>query len=112
MGVPGTGAPANVSTMFPTWFRIHTLALMSEILTDESRLKDVPFRFSDALSMGWHRTWDRTRHAVGPLDAWRDRMTLGAWKLGRIPSRARSGWESAIERIKVPLRKVRRIARA
>jgi hypothetical protein len=112
MGVPGTGAPANVSTMFPTWFRIHTLALMSEILTDEPQLKDVPFRFSDELSMGWHRTWDRTHHAVGPLDAWRDRMALGAWKWGRIPSRARSGWGSAIERIKVPLRKVRRIARA
>jgi hypothetical protein len=27
MGVPGTVAPPNVSAMFPTWFRIHTLAV-------------------------------------------------------------------------------------
>lgn len=112
MGVPGTGAPANVSTMFPTWFRIHTLALMSEILTDDLQLNAVPFQFSDVLSMGWHRRWDRNRHAVGPLDAWRDRMAIGAWKLGRVPGQARLGWESAIERVKDPLRKVRRIARA
>jgi hypothetical protein len=53
MGVPGTQAPPNVSTMFPTWFRVHTLALIAQILGDEPALR-LPFRFSRALSMGWH----------------------------------------------------------
>ena len=35
MGIPGTQAPANVSTTFSTWFRIHTLALIAEILPEE-----------------------------------------------------------------------------
>jgi hypothetical protein len=58
MGIPGTLAPPNVSTMFPTWFRIHTLALMAEVLTDEEEL-DGPFRFTSVLSMGWHQPWIR-----------------------------------------------------
>lgn len=56
MGIPGTAAAPNESTTFATWFRIHTLALMAEILTDEPELQH-PFRFTNNLSMGWHRPW-------------------------------------------------------
>lgn len=63
MGIPATRAAANVSTMFATWFRVHTLALLAEVLTDDSRLR-VPFRFSRFLSMGWHRPWHHEEHLV------------------------------------------------
>jgi hypothetical protein len=55
MGIPGTDAAPNQSTAFATWFRIHTLALMAEILTDESELQ-FDFGFTNNLSMGWHKS--------------------------------------------------------
>jgi hypothetical protein len=54
MGIPGTQAGANVSCTFPTWFRIHTLALIAEIIPDHPELEGNVFRFNSALSMGWH----------------------------------------------------------
>jgi hypothetical protein len=56
MNIPGTQAAANISCMFPTWFRIHTIALISEILQKEKVIKDINFRFSDFFSMGWHKS--------------------------------------------------------
>lgn len=55
MGIPGTEAPPNVSCTFPTWFRIHTLALIAQILPNEPSLKGIEFGFNTALGMGWHR---------------------------------------------------------
>ena len=81
MGIPGTGAPANVSTMFPTWFRIHTLALMAEVLPDERALAGIPFRFSDSLSMGWHRPWDKSAHVLRASVRWQERAELIRWRL-------------------------------
>jgi hypothetical protein len=63
MGIPATRALAGVSTTFATWFRVHTMALLAEVLTDDARLR-VPFRFSRFLSMGWHRPWGREGHRV------------------------------------------------
>jgi hypothetical protein len=63
MGIPATRAAANVSTMFATWFRVHTLALVAEVLTDDARLL-VSFRFNRFLSMGWHMPWRREEHPV------------------------------------------------
>lgn len=54
MGIPATEAPPNVSCTFPTWFRIHTLALIAEILPNEPALKGIKFRFNTHISMGWH----------------------------------------------------------
>lgn len=54
MGIPGTEAGPNVSCTFPTWFRIHTLALIGEVLPSEPLLQGINFRFNRALSMGWH----------------------------------------------------------
>ena len=56
MGIPGTQAPANTSCTFPTWFRIHTLALIAEVLPDEPEFDGITFRFNEVLSMGWHRS--------------------------------------------------------
>ena len=68
MGITKTASPANQSNLFPTWFRIHTLALVSEILTDESVVK-MDWGFNNTCSMGWHRTWNREVHDLG----WQDR---------------------------------------
>ncbi len=56
MGIPGTEADPNVSCTFPTWFRIHTLALCHEIIPEHPKLKGIPFRFNSYLSMGWHKS--------------------------------------------------------
>lgn len=68
MGIEATKAPPDTSTMFATWFRVHTLALIAEILTDDRRLADVHSRFNDALSMRWHRPWGRAAHRLGLAD--------------------------------------------
>ncbi len=54
MGIPGTFAPPSTSTAFATWFRIHTLALCTEIIPDHRALSGLEFRFNKSLSMGWH----------------------------------------------------------
>lgn len=54
MGIPDTAAEANASTAFATWFRIHTLALISELIPNDKALDREPFFFSNNLSMGWH----------------------------------------------------------
>jgi hypothetical protein len=56
MGIPGTQAGPNVSCTFPTWFRIHTLALAHEIIPEHPQLAGIPFRFNKYLSMGWHKS--------------------------------------------------------
>jgi hypothetical protein len=58
MGIPDTIAEPNVSCAFPTWFRIHTLALIAEVLPNEPTLKGIQFKFNKALSMGWHESPD------------------------------------------------------
>ncbi len=85
MGIPATRAGRNVSTAFATWFRLHTLALLAEILTDEPELQQIPWRFNRALSMGWHRPWNKTEHTLSDADrgaeaqyASRFRRTAGA----------------------------------
>jgi hypothetical protein len=54
MGIPGTDACPNVSCTFPTWFRIHTLALIAEVLPNAPEFCGTTFQFNRALSMGWH----------------------------------------------------------
>lgn len=58
MGIKKTYCPANESNMFSTWFRVHTLALINEIL-DEKEIAGVKWKFNDTCSMGWHRSWDK-----------------------------------------------------
>lgn len=56
MGILKTRSPENTSNLFATWFRVHTLALISEILCDES-VAQTQWKFNDTCSMGWHRSW-------------------------------------------------------
>lgn len=63
LGITKTKSPANVSNMFSTWFRIHTLALISEVLTDQP-IAQFNWQFNDTCSMGWHRKWDKAVHQV------------------------------------------------
>lgn len=58
MGIKRTKAHKNQSNLFSTWFRIHTIALISEILPDISESKS-QFLFNDFISMGWHKKWDK-----------------------------------------------------
>jgi hypothetical protein len=82
MGIPGTEAGPNVSCTFPTWFRIHTLALIAEVLPEEPELAGIPFRFNKHLSMGWHRSpkgWQR------PAPNWADdQLALAKYRAQRF----------------------------
>jgi hypothetical protein len=67
MGIPGTHTQRGTSAMFPTWFRVHTLALIAQVLTDEPTLHQ-PLRFTRTLSMGWHRPWDTANRRLDLAD--------------------------------------------
>ena len=67
MGISATASPAGVSNIFATWFRIHTLALISEVLTDDP-IAEVSWGFNTSCSMGWHRTWDKALHGISPKE--------------------------------------------
>lgn len=62
LGIPDTRAGENESTMFATWFRVHTLGLIGQVLGTEPGI-----RFNRALSMGWHDASIRVPPA-GALD--------------------------------------------
>ena len=52
--------------MFATWFRVHTIALIAEVLTDD-QLGEAQWEFNTSCSMGWHRTWDKSLHRISPM---------------------------------------------
>jgi hypothetical protein len=64
MGIKRTASAANVSNLFPTWFRIHSLALLGEVLTD-TPTSNLELSFNRQLSMGWHRSWNKAEHRLG-----------------------------------------------
>lgn len=63
MGIQKTASAPNQSNLFSTWFRVHTLALISEVLTDEQIIK-FDWQFNNSCSMGWHRQWDKHQHTI------------------------------------------------
>ena len=77
MGIKRTASPANQSNLFPTWFRVHTLALISQVLSDES-IARYDWKFNKSCSMGWHRPWDRSVHSID----WGDRQREHFVKIG------------------------------
>ena len=52
-GVLRTFVPVNQPDIFSTWFRLHTLALINEVVEDP-KLMAVPWQFNLSCSMGWH----------------------------------------------------------
>ena len=89
MGIPGTQADRDVSTTFPTWFRIHTLALCAEIVPEHPRLAGHRFGFTSALSMGWHASPPGWRLDVTPAQRRRERIVGLRWQGRRWLGRAR-----------------------
>jgi len=67
MGIKKTASGPNQSNIFSTWFRIHTLALISEILTDGKKIK-FNWQFNNSCSMGWHLFWDKDEHRLTFFD--------------------------------------------
>lgn len=85
MDIPGTHAGPNVSCTFPTWFRIHTLALCREIIPDHPALAEMSFGFNKVLSMGWHKSPEGWRLEIKPgqrREERRVRLRVAAKKLG------------------------------
>jgi hypothetical protein len=101
MGIPGTDAAPNQSTTFATWFRVHTLALIAEILTDEPELQ-FDFRFTNNLSMGWHRAWDKNFQRLTQMDCQSEKGFESAWRRRQVVRQIKTYCASAL--------KVRRLA--
>jgi hypothetical protein len=80
MGIKRTASEANRSNLFPTWFRVHALALISEILTDEP-IAQFDWRFNNSVSMGWHRKWKRDEHMLTFFDRVDELFNLSRKKL-------------------------------
>ncbi|HVL40246.1 MAG TPA: hypothetical protein VM328_12725 [Fimbriimonadaceae bacterium] len=93
MSMGNTEAGPGQSHAFGTWFRVHTLALIAQIL-DDPALTGIGFRFNRVLSMGWHRPWSneaKVQACTGSESAyerslrlrylrWRAKRVLGAVK--------------------------------
>ena len=62
LNVPSTFVSPNVSHAFGTWFRVHTVALIAQVLGDELPTELQTLRFNSAFSMGWHRQWIPSDH--------------------------------------------------
>jgi hypothetical protein len=104
MGIPGTEAGPNVSCTFPTWFRIHTLALIAEVLPNASELSSISFQFNKSLSMGWHRSpsgWHQNslKLFIGEqIYRQRRRLSNGLNLVRKEARRTRSGFGKALKR--------------
>ncbi|KAB0666490.1 hypothetical protein F6V25_03460 [Oryzomonas japonica] len=53
MGMEYTYAPPQRANMFSTWFTVHTLFLISEVI-DLPCTRSIDYNFNQACSMGWH----------------------------------------------------------
>lgn len=73
LGIRRTQTPPNVSNLFPTWFRLHSLALIAEVLTDHS-ISQLSWGFNDTCSMGWHRPWDKNTRQLSAADRLAERL--------------------------------------
>jgi hypothetical protein len=87
MGIPGTAAPANVSTTFATWFRIHTLALCAEIIPEYPAFAGTNFGFSKSLSMGWHASPPSWQLQISKEQKYKERSLAQVHSLARSSQR-------------------------
>lgn len=90
MNLPGTHSPPGGSATFPTFFRLHTLALIAQILTDEPAFQGRELGFNIAPSMGWHRSWDLAFHALTAADRNAERISALRAAPRRLARRSRS----------------------
>ena len=57
-GIKQAYAPNGTANMFATWFSVHTLALINEILPELFTHKG-QINFNETFSMGWHERWNK-----------------------------------------------------
>lgn len=76
MGMLATETDPNNSNMFATWFRVHALALIAEILNNKIK-SEFNWKFNTTLSMGWHRQSSATDVSIGFIDRLSEYKSLG-----------------------------------
>ncbi len=120
MGMSRTRTPANVANMFSTWFSVHTVLLIGEVLPVVA-LPEPSRRFNRSCSMGWHRPypvsfWRR----LGASGRARQKLQIAAWSLKELvirPCLVLRTWASHVAKdaggrmLKVWLRRVPRDTR-
>jgi hypothetical protein len=87
MGIRRTQTAPNVGNMFATWFRLHALALIGQILTDHP-VGQVEWGFNNTCSMGWHRPWSREAHRLTRGDRLAELVCAPATDMRRLIARS------------------------
>ncbi len=73
MGMEYTYAPSGDANMFSTWFGVHTLCLIAEII-EVPALDLSRGQFNDVCSMGWHHSWDKNVDSVKKMEYGKSKM--------------------------------------
>lgn len=108
MGMEMTRNKSGESGMFPTWFRVHTLALIAQVLVDEEALVSAGLGFSDAVSMGWH---DPARFPPLPLPVNYEQEEASVRRrhlLVKLPRRISAGFERPMYAARILAARVKR----
>lgn len=69
-GMEYTYAPANRANMFSTWFAVHTLFLISEVI-DLPCTRGIEYQFNKSCSMGWHSKDNLKKKSFQHIDSGR-----------------------------------------
>ena len=72
LGLSRTNIAPNTADLFSTWFRVHTLALIFQVI-QEYPLSRINWQFNHVCSMGWHRP---DGLPTPQPDPWQDRIAL------------------------------------
>lgn len=75
MGMEATAAAAGEANMFSTWFGVHTLLLLDEVLTRRASASAAT-TFNRVCSMGWHDAGLRPATGHAPIEAVRDGLEI------------------------------------
>lgn len=84
MGMGRTRTPANVADMLSTWFFVHAILLIAEVLPVVA-LPESSRRFNGSCSMGWHRHCDTDfwqRLGVGTRA--RHKLQISVWSVKEL----------------------------
>lgn len=103
MQIPATRCAPGTSNAFSTWFRVHAIALIAQVLKDDTRVSSERLHFNCSLSMGWHRSpsGNGVQHTA-PEDSWECMFRL---------ARTSRFWRTRSRRLlKQPARLVRALA--
>lgn len=93
MGMEATRTTIGGSSAFSTWFRLHTLALIGQVITNEKALNSRRIGFSVSPSMGWHDSLKYQALVIGPDEILAEKHSIRRNRLTQIERHLHCGLE-------------------